>query len=55
MVDCRIILQKLPDDVRVGSMIKVVAEVFAEDIPDKYYVNFSVLKAGSSSRLNEKK
>lgn len=55
VVDCRIILQKLPDDVRVGSMIKVVAEVFAEDIPDKYYVNFSVLKAGSSSRLNEKK
>lgn len=52
--DCRIILQKLPDDVRLGSKIKIECEVFIEGLPTvnnyNYGVAFSVLTAGGESQ-----
>lgn len=53
VTDSRIILHKLPDDVRIGSKLKVIVEVFAENLPENMFVEISVISGNDpTDRLN---
>lgn len=55
VTDCRIIMQKIPQDIRVGSKLRIIAEIYAENIPNNFFVEFSTLTADSpTSKKNIK-
>lgn len=52
VTDCRIVFQKIPNNVRIGSKLRIIAEIFAENIPERYFIETSIIAGGGSPQYH---